>query len=83
MKTFLYVLYSTLLHLPPVRHSYSTVSEDAGTGATLVLAVKRSNHSAISDAFFSSNMANGTSKHPSFHSDFKIAVLRIRDWVPF
>ncbi len=42
---FFYVLYSTLLHLPPLR---STVSTDAAieprTVATSALAVRRSNH---------------------------------------
>jgi hypothetical protein len=46
---FIYVRYSTLLHLPPLR---STVSEDAGirlrTVASLALTVRRSNHSAKS-----------------------------------
>ncbi len=47
---FMYVLYSTLLHLPLLR--FHAVSEDVGieprTVATSALAVRRSKHSATS-----------------------------------
>jgi hypothetical protein len=62
---FCFVLYSTLLHLPP---SDTTVSEDAGieprTVATLALAVRRSNHSARSRPQSARSHPQSARSHP-------------------
>jgi hypothetical protein len=61
---YFYVLYTTLLHLPP---SDFTVSEDAGietrTIATLAFAVRRSNHSAGSHTLSASSHLQSARSH--------------------